>query len=71
MTLLFSGRLDDYIGPENPVRFLDAFVASLDQRGLGFAKARLAQTGRPPYDPADLLKLYLWGTARNWVKSSE
>ena len=60
-TLLFPERLEDYIGPENPVRFLDAFVASLDLHALGFAKARCAHTGRPPYDPAVLLKLYLYG----------
>ena len=60
-TLLFPERLEDYIGAENPVRFLDAFVASLDLHALGFAKARCANTGRPPYDPAVLLKLYLYG----------
>ena len=60
-TLLFPERLEDYIAPENPVRFLDAFVASLDLPALGFAKARCASTGRPPYDPAVLLKLYLYG----------
>jgi len=60
-TLLFPERLEDYIAAENPVRFLDAFVASLDLHTLGFAKARCADTGRPPYDPAALLKLYLYG----------
>jgi transposase len=60
-TLLFPERLEDYVGAENPVRFLDAFVASLDLHALGFAKARCANTGRPPYDPAALLKLYLYG----------
>lgn len=60
-TLLFPERLEDYIAAENPVRFLDAFVASLDLHALGFAKARCADTGRPPYDPAALLKLYLYG----------
>lgn len=60
-TLLFPERLEDYIAPENPVRFLDAFVASLDLAALGFAKARCANTGAPPYDPAMLLKLYLYG----------
>jgi len=60
-TLLFPERLEDYIAAENPVRFLDAFVASLNLHGLGFAKARCATTGRPPYDPAALLKLYLYG----------
>jgi transposase len=60
-TLLFPESLEDYVGPENPVRFLDAFVGSLDLRGLSFAKAQCADTGRPPYDPAVLLKLYLYG----------
>jgi transposase len=60
-TLLFPERLEDYIGPENPVRFLDAFVGALDLHALGFARARCADTGRPPYDPAGLLKLYLYG----------
>jgi transposase len=60
-TLLFPERLEDYIAADNPVRFLDAFVASLDLHALGFAKARCAETGRPPYDPAALLKLYLYG----------
>jgi transposase len=60
-TLLFPERLEDYIAPENPVRFLDAFVAGLDLGALGFARAQCAATGRPPYDPADLLRLYLYG----------
>jgi transposase len=60
-TLLFPERLEDYVAGENPVRFLDAFVASLDLHPLGFDKARCADTGRPPYDPAMLLKLYLYG----------
>ncbi len=60
-TLMFPERLEDYVGAENPVRFLDAFVGSLDLHALGFAKAQVAETGRPPYDPAALLKLYLYG----------
>ena len=60
-TLLFPESLEDYVGPENPVRFLDSFVASLDLRALGFARSQCANTGRPPYDPAALLKLYLYG----------
>lgn len=59
--LLFPERLEDYITPENPVRFLDAFIARQDLAALGFAKVRCADTGRPPYDPAVLLKLYLYG----------
>jgi transposase len=60
-TLLLPERLEDYVGPDNPVRFLDAFVASLDLRALGFTHAVAQNTGRPPYDPADLLGLYLYG----------
>jgi len=60
-TLLFPERLEDYIAAENPVRFLDAFVSSLDVAALGFARAICADTGRPPYAPAALLKLYLYG----------
>jgi transposase len=60
-TLLFPERLEDYVAADNPVRFLDAFVASLDLHALQFAKAQCAHTGRPPYDPALLLKLYLYG----------
>jgi transposase len=58
---MFPERLEDYVAGENPVRFLDAFVGSLDLHALGFAKAQCAATGRPPYDPAALLKLYLYG----------
>lgn len=50
--LLFPEALDDYITPENPVRFIDAFIASLDLVELGFTHAEPASTGRPAYDPA-------------------
>jgi transposase len=53
--------LDDYVGENNVVRAIDAFVDRLDLAGLGFAKAELAACGRPPYDPAMLLKLYIYG----------
>ena len=59
--LLLPERLEDYVAAENPVRFLDAFVASLDLHALGFARTQVATTGRPPYDPGALLKLYLYG----------
>jgi transposase len=59
--LLLPERIEDYVSPENPVRFLDAFVATLKLRTLGFVHAATAATGRPPYDPGDLLRLYLYG----------
>jgi transposase len=59
--LLFPERLDDSIAAENPVRFLDAFVDHLNLTTLGFQRATPAATGRPAYDPADLLQLYIYG----------
>lgn len=67
--LLFPATLDDYITPENSVRFIDAFVTSLDLGALGFKRAVPACTGRPAYAPADLLKLYIYGYL-NRVRSS-
>jgi transposase len=66
---LFPVVLDDLVPEDHAVRVIDAFVAGLDLAGLGFAKAEPAATGRPPYDPADLLKLYLYGYL-NQVRSS-
>ena len=59
--ILFPERLDDYIAEENPVRFIDAFVDHLNLTTLGFQRATPAATGRPAYDQADLLKLYIYG----------
>lgn len=59
--ILLPDVLDDYVQPDNPVRFLDAFVAQLDLGTLGFQRAVPAETGRPGYDPGDLLRLYLSG----------
>jgi transposase len=67
--LLFPEAIDDYITAENPVRFIDAFVSSLDLLELGFTRAEPAQTGRPAYSPALLLRLYIYGYL-NRVRSS-
>jgi transposase len=66
---LFPEALDDYVSQENPVRFIDAFVGSLDLEGLDFAHAVPNDLGRPPYNPADLLRLYTYGYL-NRVRSS-
>jgi transposase len=58
---LLPACLDDYIADDNPVRAVDAFVEELDLRQLGFAGADPAETGRPAYHPAVLLKLYIYG----------
>ena len=67
--LLLPDTADDYVGPDNPVRFIGAFVDSLDLSGAGFERAEPKETGRPGYDPAGLLKLYIYGYL-NRVRSS-
>jgi transposase len=68
---LLPARIEDYVGPDNPVRAIESFVCALDLAKLGFGHADRGaeEVGQPPYDPADLLKLYLYGYI-NQVRSS-
>src|SRR3970040_718725 len=68
-SILFPESLEEDLSPENPGRALDGFVESLDLRALGFAHTALNETGRPPYHPAVLLKLYVYGYL-NRIRSS-
>lgn len=61
--------LDDFVGEENPVRVVDAFVNELDLETLGFEGLKPASTGRPSYHPAVLLKIYIYGYL-NRIQSS-
>jgi transposase len=67
--LLLPEAVDDYVGPDNPVRFIEAFVDGLDLETAGFARVTAKETGRPGFDPADMLKLYIYGYV-NRVRSS-
>ena len=67
--LLLPEAVDDYVGSDNPVRFIDAFVDGLDLAETGFARVEPKATGRPGYAPGDLLKLYIYGYL-NRVRSS-
>src|SRR6266481_7404060 len=58
---LFPVTLEELIPDDHVCRVIDAFVDRLDMAGLGFERAEPAETGRPGYDPRDLLKLYLYG----------
>jgi transposase len=51
--------LDELVAPDALVRVIDAWIGSLDITKIGFSKAQAQPMGRPPYDPADLLKLYV------------
>lgn len=66
---LLPPSVEEYVGEDAPVRVLDRFVDGLDLRALGFEGTRPAETGRPPYDPRALLKLYCYGYL-NRVRSS-
>jgi transposase len=67
--LFLPERVEDYVGEDNPVRFIDAFVDGLDLQVAGFSRVQAEATGRPDYYPADLLKLYIYGYL-NRVRSS-
>ena len=68
-TTLFPEVPDDLIGADHLVRVVDAFVDSLDLARLGFRRVEAEVTGRPPYDPRHLAKLYIYGFL-NQVRSS-
>src|SRR6266498_1295114 len=53
--------LDDYIDEDNPVRVIDVFIEELNLTGLGFEGVAPADTGRPAYHPAVMLKIYVYG----------
>ena len=59
--LLLPEAVDDYVGVDNPVRFIDQFVDGLDLATAGFNRVTPKTTARPGYAPADLLKLYIYG----------
>ena len=67
--ILLPDCLDDYVGEDNPVRIVDAFIDELDLAVLGFAGVIPEATGRPSYHPVTLLKIYLYGYL-NRVQSS-
>jgi transposase len=58
---LFPVCLEELIPNDHVCRVIDALVDRLDMAGLGFERAEAAETGRPGYDPRDLLKLYVYG----------
>lgn len=67
--VLIPETIDQLITKNNAVRFIDAFVNSLDIVGFGFKDIRLNKNGRPPFHPSDLLKIYIYGYL-NRIRSS-
>jgi transposase len=68
-SLLLPESLDDYVGEDNPVRVVEAFIDALDLGELGFEGMTPAVTGRPAYHPSTMLKIYLYGYL-NRIQSS-
>lgn len=66
---LFFSSLEETILPNNPVRFVDAFVDALDLKCLEFKVKTIKAEGRPSFDTKLFLKLYLYGYL-NGLRSS-
>jgi transposase len=67
--MLLPECVEDYVGPDNPVRVVEAFVEQLDLRAMGFEGSAPQATGRPAYHPSVLLKIYIYGYL-NRIQSS-
>jgi len=67
--ILFPESIDEYVSDNNSIRIIDEYINQLDLKRLGFKRAVNPSTGRPPYHPKDMLKLYLYGYL-NRVRSS-
>lgn len=61
--------LDEMVAKDSYARLVDAFVDALPLDNLGFKHAECNSEGRPPYHPAVLLKLYMYGY-RHGIRSS-
>jgi transposase len=58
--LMFPPSVEDWVGKDHPARFIRDFVDSLDLSELGI-EIPDSDTGRPPYAPDLLLKVWLYG----------
>jgi transposase len=68
--MLLPPRVDEYVSQNNTVRAIDAYVNTLDLEKLGFKNSQFViSSGQPPFNPAALLKLYLYGYLQS-IRSS-
>lgn len=66
---LLPPSFEEYVGENAPVRVINGFVDTLNLEELGFKRTKAERTGRPAYDPRELLRLYIYGYL-NRVRSS-
>ncbi len=50
-TFLLPKTIEEYVEPDNPIRFIDAYVNTLDMEKLGFTHSIPQDLGRPSYNP--------------------
>lgn len=60
--------IEQYVGPEDPVRAYDAIVDAMNMRGLGLV-VDTRKVGCPAYDPEVMLKLLVYGYSYGWRSS--
>jgi transposase len=61
--------LDEMIGEENAVRSIELIVESMKIMEMGFVYSEPKETGRKPYNPVDMFKLYAYSYF-NGIRSS-
>lgn len=61
--------LEELVAEDSYARLVDVFVDALPLEDLGFTHTACQKEGRPPYHPAVLLKLYMYGY-RHGLRSS-
>jgi len=61
--------LDDMITSDNPVRAIGTIVEHMNIETLGFTHSDIKSTGRNPYDPEDMFKLFAY-SYYNGIRSS-
>lgn len=61
--------LDDMLPEDAEVRALEVIVDKMDIRSLGFTYSETKETGRKPYDPSDMFKIYAYSYF-NGIRSS-
>ena len=57
---LFPVSFDEMVEEDNPVRGICAIVDSMDETKLTFIHSQTKRTGRPPYNPVCMFKIYLY-----------
>lgn len=60
--------IDEYVGPNDPVRAYDAMVEAMNIHQLGLL-IDSSQVGNPAYDPRIMLKLLVYGYSYGWRSS--